>query len=66
MSRKNLQKLKARQERIRQDKHASKLRNIYPVVNILNDNILDPDFAQILRNAISQINFLEIDQFCPN
>lgn len=65
-SRKNLQKLKARQERIRQDKHASKLRNIYPVVNILNDNILDPDFAQILRNAISQINFLEIDQFCPN
>ena len=66
MSRKNLQKLKARQERIRQDKHASKLRNIYPIVNILNDNILDPDFAQILRNAISQINFLEIDQFCPN
>jgi len=62
MSRQEAQKKKAREERLRKQKHAEAIRRAYPAVVMINEDVVTPEFRIALQNAIDKINFEDIKE----
>ena len=66
MSRKDLQKKKAREERIRHDKHRQEINKSYPKISFINEEVLEPEFLEKLKEAVSKIDYSEMHEYCPS
>lgn len=60
MSQNKVQKKKEREERLRKQKHAESLRKNYPIISIINEDVVAPEFRIALENAVSKINFEDL------
>jgi hypothetical protein len=57
VNRNKLQKKKEREERLRKQRHFESVRNLYPQFCFVNEHICDPDYVNIVKNAVKDINF---------
>jgi hypothetical protein len=65
VSNKCFQKKKAREERLRREKHRLEINKSYPKISLMNEEVLDPKFLCKLKEAIAKIDYSEMHKYCP-
>ena len=57
MSKNKQAKQKARQERLRIEKHKSSIRSLYPSIIYFNENVVSKEFVQLVKKEVEKLDY---------